>query len=240
VRGCGALNGDLDSVIEPGAWRTTREMPGAGRPTHLPSKKYLRGSIRACLDRAAGGFHNTGTMQTAGPYIEPENGARWLVVQTKPKVERRTVEHLAQRGVSAYCPLFLEPPWHLRAPRGPVPLFPGYIFAGWDGDERLDSVRYCPGVLRPVSFGGRPAVVGQALIEELRRLEGERGYILPRDFSRRIDRGRRVRIVGGPLRGMEGVFDGYLRGGERARVLLEMLRTRRWVEVDAGVIRAVR
>ncbi len=131
-----------------------------------------------------------------------------------------------------YVPLYLEPRWHRRAPRGPVPLFPGYLFARCVPAEQLAAVRYCPGVAGPVTFGGRLATVGAGVIDALRELEGERGYVEPREIVRAPRAGERVRVLRGPLKGLEGVFEKPLRGGERAMILVEFLRSRRTIEVD--------
>jgi transcriptional antiterminator RfaH len=163
----------------------------------------------------------------------------WLVVQTKPRQERVAVSHLVQREVVPYCPLFLEPVWHLRAPRGPVPLFAGYIFVRCDCGRQLNAVRYCPGVLRPVSFDRRPATVDGAFIASLRDLEGDRGFIIPEDVVRPMSKGCRVRVMGGPLKGLEGMFNGYVKGGQRAQVLLGLLRAQRLVEVDVASLSVV-
>ena len=61
------------------------------------------------------------------------------------------MRHIAGRGMTPYCPMYLRPRWHLRAPRGPVPLFTGYVFVSCDPVVELIAVRYCPGVLQPVS-----------------------------------------------------------------------------------------
>ncbi len=170
---------------------------------------------------------------------EYEVSRLWLVVRTKPRQERVAVHHLTQRGVDPYCPLFLQPPWHTRAPRGPMPLFPGYIFVSCDPSQELNAVRYCPGVLRPLSFDRRLATVEQVLIDELMRREGERGYIVPDDLRRKMKKGSRIRVMGGPLRGFEGVFQGYLKGGQRARILLDFLRSQRRVEIDVAALALV-
>ena len=52
--------------------------------------------------------------------------------------------------------------------------------------------------------------------------------------------GRKVRVMAGPLKDMEGVFRGYLRGGQRARVLMEFLRRSSLVEVETELLAAVR
>jgi hypothetical protein len=47
-------------------------------------------------------------------------------------------------------------------------------------------------------------------------------------------------IMAGPLAGMEGIFRGYLRGRERAQVLMEFLRQRNLIEVDTEDLAAAR
>ncbi len=149
------------------------------------------------------------------------------------------MRHLVQRGVEPYCPMFLEPPWHTRAPRGPMPLFSSYIFVSCRLPEELNAVRFCPGVLHPVVFAGELATVDQSLIDYLREKEAEHGYIVPETFLDKLTKGQRVRVMAGPLRGYEGIFHGYMRGGQRARVLMEMLRARHRIEVDANALKAL-
>jgi transcriptional antiterminator RfaH len=164
----------------------------------------------------------------------------WLVVRTKPRQERVAVCHLRQREVEPYCPLYLEPPWHPRAPKGPMPLFSGYVFVRCHPRTKLNAVAYCPGVLHLVQIDREPAVVEDAVIEAIRQREAERGYVVPTELELGIERGRKVRVMGGPLKDMEGVFRGYLRGRQRARVLMEFLRRRSVVEVDTQLLAAVR
>ncbi len=165
-----------------------------------------------------------------------EPSVEWIVVSTKPRQEKIAARHLMQRQVEPYCPLFLMPRWHKRAPRGPVPLFAGYIFVRCDPIHQLNAVRFCPGVLAPVAFNRQLATVEESVIQALLLQEGERGYILPREVTEGIARGSKVRIMEGPLTGLEGVFTGYLRGRQRARVLMEFLRTRQEIELDAAAL----
>jgi len=169
-----------------------------------------------------------------------EAGFRWLVLRTKPRQERIAANHLRQRSLHTYCPMYLEPPWHLRAPRGPVPLFASYLFVWCRPERQLNAVRYCPGVHRPVTFDGRLATVSPELIDALKEREGDKGYVLFEEAEHGIAVGRQVRLMAGPLRGLEGVFRGYLRGGERARVLLSLLRSQQLVEVDAASVAIAR
>ena len=165
---------------------------------------------------------------------------QWLVVRTKPRQERVAVCHLSQREVEPYCPLFLEPPWHPRAPKGPTPLFTGYIFVRCNPIVQLNAVSYCPGVLNPVRFNREVATVDQEIIDALKAREVDRGYVVPTELELGIEDGRKVRVMAGPLKDMEGVFRGYLRGRQRARVLMEFLRQKSLVEVDTELLAVVR
>jgi transcriptional antiterminator RfaH len=164
----------------------------------------------------------------------------WMVVRTKPRQERVAVHHLVQRDVEPYCPLYLEPPWHPRAPKGPTPLFNGYIFVRCIPHAQLNAVAFCPGVLEPVRFDRRPATVDDRVIHSIRRRESKRGYVVPTELEHGIENGRKVRVMAGPLEGMEGVFRGYLRGRERARVLMDFLRQQSLVEVETDLLAVVR
>ncbi len=182
---------------------------------------------------------------TSGPYRARviREGAppwRWLVVRTKPRRERVALANLEHRGSETYCPMYLEPPWHRRAPKGPTPLFPGYVFVRCAPLMEVNAIRYCPGVLSLVAFDRRLATVSQALVDELRRREAERGYVLPPEAAEGIPKGARVRVMAGPMAGMEALFTGYVHGRDRARILMEFLRRPSTVEVDAGVLEMVR
>jgi transcription antitermination factor NusG len=136
--------------------------------------------------------------------------------------------------------LYLEPSWNRKAANRPVPMFTGYIFTLCTEETQPNAVFYCPGVAHPVRFDGRPATVGQEVIDEIRRREGERGFVMPPEIEIGITLGNKVMIMAGPLSGMEGIFRGYMRGGERARVLLEFLRQQSTVEVDTEALAEVR
>jgi len=165
---------------------------------------------------------------------------QWLVVRTKPRHERVAVSHLEQREIDAYCPMYLEPKWRQRSGGIPVPLFTSYIFVRMDPGVELNAVAYCPGVAHVVRFDREPAMVDQEVIDAIRQREGVRGFVVPPEVEIGIKLGNKVMIMAGPLTGMEGIFRGYLRGGERANVLIEFLRQKNVVEVDTEDLAAAR
>ena len=157
----------------------------------------------------------------------------WLLVRTKPKQESAALRSLATREIEAYCPRLLEPRTHIRAPRGPVPLFPSYVFAHLIVAEQRAAANYCPSVAGLVRFGDALGAVEEEFIAGLREREGERGYLVPREVRQRPEPGRRARVVRGPLAGYEGIITRYMPSRDRVRLLLAMVGGTRNVEVEA-------
>ena len=89
-------------------------------------------------------------------------------------------------------------------------------------------------------FNREVATVDQEIIDALKAREAARGHVVPTELELGIEDGRKVRVMAGPLKDMEGVFRGYLRGGQRARVLMEFLRQRSLVEVETELLAVVR
>jgi transcription antitermination factor NusG len=101
-------------------------------------------------------------------------------------------------------------------------LFPGYAFVlielQWHAARW--SPRWSPGILRLVLDGYRPAKVSDKVIAELKGRERNGLVELPRPPG--FQRGDTVRIVRGPLTGLEGLVEG-LRPHRRIEILLGTL-----------------
>jgi transcriptional antiterminator RfaH len=142
----------------------------------------------------------------------------WYLVRTKPGKERWVQDQLIAILPEVFLPLL-----EARTPRwgklawSIVPLFPCYIFAQFDLNQRYFDVKYMPGVQGIVSAGSDPLAVPIQVVEEIKR-RGVDGVVKiePREF----DNGERVRVVDGPFRGFEAIFERYLSGAERVAILL--------------------
>jgi transcription elongation factor/antiterminator RfaH len=174
------------------------------------------------------------------PIDQGDHALEWLVVRTKPRQERAAINHLRHRDVESYCPLYLEPKWNRKKRQVPVPLFTGYLFVHCVPEIQLNAVSYCPGVAYPVRFDRKPATVDQDVIDGLKRREAGHGHVVPPEIEIGIKLGNKVMIMAGPLTGLEGIFSGYLRGRQRAQVLVEFLRQKNLVEVDTTDLAAAR
>jgi transcriptional antiterminator RfaH len=142
----------------------------------------------------------------------------WYLVRTKPGKERWVHDQL-----SAILPQVFLPLLEARTPRwgklawSIVPLFPCYLFAQFDLRQRYFDIKYMPGVQGIVSAGPDPLAVPIQVVDEI-RLRGVDGVV--KIQPKELDNGERVRVVDGPFRGFEAIFERYLSGAERVAILL--------------------
>lgn len=146
---------------------------------------------------------------------------QWFAVKTHPRREQQVRTVLARSGVDVYVPLI---PTRRRPGEVAVRLellFPGYVFSRLElGTSQWIAARWAPGVAYFLGAGGVPTALPDALIDGIRaRVDSQAGAAFPPAFSR----GDRVAIKGGPLDGLEAIFENTLSGTGRVRVLLEMV-----------------
>lgn len=145
----------------------------------------------------------------------------WYLVRTKAGKERWVRDQLAAQLPEVFLPLL-----EARTPRWGkmawtiVPLFPCYLFARLDPQKHYFDVRYLPGVQGLVSAGSDPVAVPSGVVEEIRR-RGVNGVVKIEERS--FDSGDRLRVVQGPFRGFEAIFERYLSGAERVAILLSAI-----------------
>jgi len=153
----------------------------------------------------------------------------WLVLYTKPHKEYAVRDFLTGQKIEVYLP---EIRTSTRRPgrRGTKPFFLHYLFARFDlQDGAMARVRWTPGLRRIVSFGDRPAVVPDEVVEHIRR---RLATMVERQPEGPFERGEVVRIVRGPFEGLDAVFDRSLSAQGRVRVLLNLMRRQVAAELD--------
>ena len=153
----------------------------------------------------------------------------WFAVYTRSHHEKRVAEHLAQREVESFLPLYRTVhSWsnHRKAVLD-LPLFPNYLFVHIAPAERVRTLGI-PGVLSVVSRGGAAAPLLDAEIEQLRS-----GLSLRRmEPHPHLAVGRRARIVKGPLAGLDGVVV-RMKGSLRVVLTVALILQSVAVEADA-------
>lgn len=148
---------------------------------------------------------------------------RWYAVCCKPRQEAVAEENLLRQGYHTYLPRIRNT--RRRAGRWAdtvEPLFPRYLFIRVDPGRRSTApVRSTHGVSGLVRHCGLPAAVPEQVIEAImQRTDADSG--LHRDNRPLFCAGDPIRLVEGPLAGMEGMFTEE-DGEKRVIVLLELL-----------------
>ncbi len=158
----------------------------------------------------------------------------WYAVWTRSQCELQVRDDLAARGFDTFLPT--APAWVQRQGRRRrvlAPLFPGYLFLRHELDpaSHADVLR-ARGVVRLLGQGPAPTAIDGAEIEAVRRLASSGLPLARRDA---LEAGQRVRVMAGPLAGLEGR---YLRSRGQGLFLIAVTLLRRSVaaEVDAALV----
>jgi transcription elongation factor/antiterminator RfaH len=159
----------------------------------------------------------------------------WYALYTKPRKEYQVRSLLQEQAIEAYLPTIQRKVRRRDRPETKV-FFPCYLFARIDFDViPRSSIAWMPGIRRIVGTGEQPAIVADEIVEYIRRrLQGkeEIGY-------GDLQKGDRVRIISGPLRDLDAVFDQPLSAAQRVRVLLHVMGRLTPVEIDPADIQRI-
>lgn len=158
----------------------------------------------------------------------------WYVIRTRPKGEHIAAAHLQQFADidQVFAP-------RIRFEKGTVngkkwfveALFPGYIFAYFDLNEKLRAVNATTGVTGILRFNEIYPQIEGSFIEELRAdfpESGAEALVIERE----IEEGDEVLVVDGVMSGMKTVVTKIMSGKERVRILMDWLGEEREAEVN--------
>ncbi len=130
----------------------------------------------------------------------------WYAIYVKSRHEFQVFDRLAMKGIEAFLPTVERlRRWKDRKKLITFPLFPGYLFVhiSRSAQEKL-SVLKISGVVRLLcTVPGEPDPIPDEQINSLKKLIENKEALDPYPY---IDKGQRVRIKGGPLRGVEGIL----------------------------------
>ena len=163
--------------------------------------------------------------------------SRWFAVQTMARHEKRIAAQFEEKHVCTFLPLLRQiHRWSDRRSTVEVPMFSCYAFVCivHTVEERLRVLR-TPGVLGFVGNEGQGTPIPDEQIESLRKAISKNIPCFPHAF---ISAGRRVRIRGGSLDGVEGIL--VRQGGDQSLVLsVELLHRSVAIHVDGYDIQLV-
>jgi transcriptional antiterminator RfaH len=163
----------------------------------------------------------------------------WFCIQTKPLKEVSAVRYCREQlGVEAYFPKLRRQKRIRRVRREVIsPLFPRYFFCRFDPAMHYRAVRYAPDVIDLVSFGGKPALVSDTMIAELRGWAGEALDLIT--IQPGLQPGDAVQISDGPMRGLHAVILHETSDPDRVAVLLSILSCGAKLVIDRSQLERV-
>jgi transcription antitermination factor NusG len=150
------------------------------------------------------------------------DGSKWFAIHTIARHEKRVAQQLQETGVFTFLPLMQQTrQWSDRRVKVEVPLFSCYAFVRMirTAEERLKVLR-TQGVLGFVGSDRMGTSIPNEEIENLQTAIREKIAFAAHPF---LTVGKRVRIRGGSLDGMEGVLVGQA-GDKRLVVSVELLQ----------------
>ncbi len=162
---------------------------------------------------------DTGTLKSMSPdpaAIVGQNIENWYAVHTRAQHEKAVALRLRERNVTTFLPTFTEVRrWKDRKKTIELPLFSCYLFVKlMPRNEERQRVLRTDSVLGLVGAQGVGAPIPSEQIDAIRILVKEQLPCCSHPF---LKTGQRVRIKGGALEGLEGIF--LSRHGERRLII---------------------
>jgi transcription antitermination factor NusG len=168
----------------------------------------------------------------------PSDVTAWHAIWTRSNCEGQVTEQLATKGFRVFLPTASTWSRRSRRPRQiRVPLFPGYLFVG----DTIDKHAYVEilkarGVVRILGDGwDRLARIPPGEIEAILRIVRLGQTLFP---CRYLRAGDRVRIIGGPLSGVEGFFVRERLSKGLLVLSINLLQRSVAVEIDCTLVEA--
>jgi transcription antitermination factor NusG len=157
----------------------------------------------------------------------------WYVLRVKSQREKIVASALRQRSYTEFLPLYVESHrWSDRVKEVQVPLFRGYVFCRFDVNYRLPILKV-PGVIDIVGFGGVPQPVSEREVAALQAVVQSGLLMQSWPF---LEKGHRVVIQRGPLRGVEGIVL-ETKGNRRLIISVNLLQRSVAVQIERGDVR---
>jgi len=147
---------------------------------------------------------------------------RWFAVQTRSRHEKKAHAELQEKGIQSFLPLFAEKhKWSDRQRVVEMPLFPQYLFVriAVSSDERIAVLR-TNGVVGLVGTKGSGIAIPDVQVERIQRVIEQK---IPYNPHLYLNVGKRIRIRGGALDGVEGILTA-VNGDQTLVVSVELIQ----------------
>jgi transcription antitermination factor NusG len=152
-------------------------------------------------------YHNSLEIRgtPAFPGVSAEAEFSWFAIQTWPRHEKKVATELREKGISVFLPMFSEKrQWSDRQRFVELPLFPQYAFVRISAklEARVPVLRTA-GVTGFVGKRGMGIPIPDCEVDGIRAVLAQR---IPFHHHAFLNVGKRIRIRGGSLDGVEGIL----------------------------------
>jgi transcription antitermination factor NusG len=150
---------------------------------------------------------------------------QWFALSVVPRKEKATAHTLRAKGYQDFLPMYsVRRRWSDRMKVVEMPLFPGYVFCRFDPKARLPILKIDT-VMSVAGLGRTPEPIPDAEIAALQLVCKSGANAIPCPY---LTAGARVRILEGPLTGLEGI----LVQDKETRLVLSVTLLQRSVSVE--------
>ena len=161
---------------------------------------------------------------------------QWYALYLRSRYEKKVAIELEKKKIEQFLPLIEEVHvWSDRKKKVVEPLFRGYLFVKTDLRDR-ETILRTNGVIRFVGIQNKPSRVPDLQIDWLRRVVGGSKAVQRESY---LEVGERVRIISGPLIGVEGIIN-RVNGGSRVIVPIAAVQQSVSFQVPSDLLEIIR
>jgi len=164
--------------------------------------------------------------------------SKWYAIHTRSHFEQKVYEGLCAKSIDSFLPrIQVMSRRKDRRKKIFIPMLPGYVFFHSDLDpEEYHQVLKTVGVVRVIGFKGKAVPANDQEIKSLMILDGTDRTVANRDY---MNKGDRVMIMEGPLKGLVGFYLRHRAQTAKVVVSVELLQRSLEVEIEGWSLEKV-
>lgn len=162
----------------------------------------------------------------------------WYALHTRSHFEKKVFEGLRGKSFEALLPLVRVMSRRKdRRKKILIPMLPGYVFVRTNlyPEEHLNILKTV-GVVRMISFKGKPVPAREDEIASLMILDGTDRTVQNREY---MNKGDRILIAEGPLKGLVGYYIHHKGQTDKVVVSVELLHRSLEIEIEGWALEKV-
>jgi transcription termination/antitermination protein NusG len=164
-----------------------------------------------------------------------EAPSRWWALHIRSRFEQKVHKGLCGKSLEAFFPrIEVMSRRKDRRKKILVPMIPGYVFVRSAlAPEEYHRIIQTVGVVRMVAFKGKPVPADEVEISSLMILDGTDRTVQNRSY---MQKGDRVTIMEGPLKGLEGFYIRHKGKNDQVVVSVDLLQRSLEVEIEGEAL----